>query len=172
MLPLTTRRGDNTYWLSDYGLAVARCVVGHTIITPSREPFVLLLWLFTCVRCVALTLRCCCCHNLLMFHFEGYQRSEKFWSHIDVVSCCMMLCPIVSVIELAWTPVKAELLLCFSIAEPMESHIHCFGSFGCDFTIDDCVCHGIICLDGSGWLFVAHLLQNDSYVHCLSCHDV
>ena len=120
----------------------------------------------------ALTLRCCCCHNLLMFHFEGYQRSEKFWSHIDVVSCCMMLCPIVSVIELAWTPVKAELLLCFSIAEPMESHIHCFGSFGCDFTIDDCVCHGIICLDGSGWLLVAHLLQNDSYVHCLSCHDV
>jgi hypothetical protein len=47
-----------------------------------------------------------------------------------------MFCPVVRVVLLAWAPIESELLLAFSIAEPVEGHVHCFGSFGLDFAID------------------------------------
>ena len=83
-----------------------------------------------------------------------------------------MFRPIVGVVCLAWAPVESELFLAFAVAQPVESHVHCFCSLGLDFAVDDCVGHRIVCLDWGGGLFVAHLLEDDADVYGFSCHDV
>ena len=57
----------------------------------------------------------------------------------------------------AGPPVESELLLIFPIAEPVEPHIHRFRALGLDSIVDDAFGRGVICLNGSGRLFVAHL---------------
>ena len=49
----------------------------------------------------------------------------------------MMFSPVVGIVEFAWAPVDAELVLAFAIAEPVESHVHGFGPFGLDFFVND-----------------------------------
>ena len=57
----------------------------------------------------------------------------------DVLMVCgrVVFCPIVSVVEFAGAPVDAELVLAFVISEPVESHVHGFGPFGLDLSVDD-----------------------------------
>lgn len=73
-----------------------------------------------------------------------------------------MVQSVVSIVVSAWSPIEFELLLAFSIAEPMEVHVLCFGMLGLHFTSDDGVHYGIVSLDGDGWLFVTHIVENDS----------
>ena len=46
-----------------------------------------------------------------------------------------MLGPIVRIIELSWTPINAKFLLAFSIAQPMETHVHRLGVFRLYFAV-------------------------------------
>ena len=80
--------------------------------------------------------------------------------------------PIVGIIEFSWSPVETKLFLAFTIAEPMEAHIHGFRSFWLYFSIDNAICHRIVRLQWSGRLFVSHLFKNDANVDGLACHDV
>ena len=66
----------------------------------------------------------------------------------------VVLGPVVGVVVFAWSPVYTELLLTFPVAEPMEAHVHGFGSFWLDFAIDNCICHGIVGLQWGRGLFV------------------
>ena len=124
----------------------------HTIITPSREPCVVCMRGFFDVLCC-----CCCCQNcLLMFHLDRYEWREIFWSHIDVVGSAMMLRPIVSIVLFSRSPIKFELFLTLAVSQPVKSHVHCFCAFWLYFSVDDCICHCVVCLNWSGGLLVPH----------------
>ena len=49
----------------------------------------------------------------------------------------VMFSPVVGIVEFARAPVDAELVLAFAMAEPVESHVHGFGPFGLDFSVND-----------------------------------
>ena len=83
-----------------------------------------------------------------------------------------MFSPIVSVIEFAWAPVDAELFLAFAISEPVESHVHGFGPFGLDLSVDDAFGGGVVCLERGGRLCVSEFLQDNADEDCLAGHDV
>ena len=88
------------------------------------------------------------------------------------MGCWMVFGPIVGVIEYTRSPIELELLLCFSVPEPVEAHIHGLCAFGLDFAIDDSFCSGVVCLDGGGWLGVSKFLKNGADVDCFLCIDV
>ena len=54
----------------------------------------------------------------------------------------------------------------------MKPHVHSLGAFGLLFSIDDCIGHGIVSLDGGRRLFVTQFVKNDSDVDCLMGHDI
>ena len=89
-----------------------------------------------------------------------------------VVRGWVMLGPVVSVVEFAWPPVEPELVLALPVSQPMESHVHCFRSFGLDLTIDHSFCHCIVGLDRGRRLSVSHFLQYDADVDCFARHYV
>ena len=93
-------------------------------------------------------------------------------SNFDMVSSRVVFRPIVGIICFAWTPKKFELLLAFSVAEPMETHVHSFCTFWLYFSIDNCISHGIVGLDGGRRLCMSHFFENDADVNCFSGHDV
>ena len=71
----------------------------------------------------------------------------------------MVLGVVVGTIGLAGFPVHSELALFHTISDPIESHVHCLGSFGLDCVVGDSFGGGVVCLDRSGAvLFVAHFL--------------
>jgi len=105
-------------------------------------------------------------------HFYHNVWCDEFASRALVVFARMVFCPIVGIVEFARSPIDAELFLAFAVAEPMESHVHGFGAFGYNFAVDDSVCHRVVGLERSCWLWVAHFFQNYSNVDGLSCHDV
>jgi hypothetical protein len=53
----------------------------------------------------------------------------KNFANIDVMGGQMMFGPIVGVVCLAWLPEELELLLAFSVSQPVEVHVHGFCAF-------------------------------------------
>jgi hypothetical protein len=47
-----------------------------------------------------------------------------------------MLREIICQIRLPRPPINFKLTLCFTVAKPMESHVHCFGAFRLYFFVD------------------------------------
>ena len=84
----------------------------------------------------------------------------------------MVFCPVVSIIEFAWTPINSELFLAFLVAKPMETHVHCLCAFGGDFAVDNTVRHCIVSLQWCGGLWMTHFFEDDSNIDNLSCTDV
>ncbi len=71
----------------------------------------------------------------------------------------MMFCPVVSIVHGAGAQIKSELLLIdAAILQPMETHIHGFGTFWLHLFVDDAFGSGIVNLKGGGRLFVSHFL--------------
>ena len=90
---------------------------------------------------------------------ELTERCEKFWSHVAMVRRRMMFRPVVGIICGAGAPIKSELLLVdAAISQPMEAHIHGFGTFWLLPFVDDAFGGGIVNLNGGGRLFVSHFL--------------
>ena len=50
-----------------------------------------------------------------------------------------MLGEVVGVIELPGAPVDSQLVLEFSVAEPVEAHVHRLGSFWLNLVVDYCL---------------------------------
>ena len=46
---------------------------------------------------------------------------------------------VITVVAATWFPIDDKLLLIASVSDPVETHIHCFGSLLLDGVIDDAV---------------------------------
>jgi hypothetical protein len=69
----------------------------------------------------------------------------------------MMFSEIISQIGVTWSPPKVKLFLFYSVFEPVEPHIHSFGSFFLDGVVDNAICGGVVSGEVSGVLVVTHL---------------
>ena len=104
-----------------------------------------------------MALGCGSCYSVLFLltkHFHHYVGCEKLVPHLLVVLLRVMLGPVIGIVELAWSPVNAKLLLTLAVTKPVETHVHGFGALRLHFAIDDPVCHGIVRLQRRGGLFV------------------
>ena len=79
--------------------------------------------------------------------------------------------PVVCMIGVSGVPVEFEFLLAFAVLEPVKMHVHGFGAFWLNFCINYTLCHDIVGLYGSWWLFVAHFIKNYVDVYRFTCHD-
>ena len=84
------------------------------------------------------------------------------YSRPDVLGACstvmfrgMVLCKVVHEVVFTFLPVDEELTLFDSIPDPVESHVHCFGSLLLDGVVGDAAGACVVCFDWGGWLWVA-----------------
>ena len=63
-------------------------------------------------------------------------------------------------------------MLTLVITQPTKADVHGICAFRLDFSVDDYICNGIVCLDGSWGLCAAHLIEDDLNVDSLTGHDV
>lgn len=89
-----------------------------------------------------------------------------------MMGCWMVFGPVVGVIEASWTPIDAKLFQCFSVTEPVEPHIHCFGAFWLNLAVDDAFGGRIVDLDWRGWLWMTELFEDESDIDGFSSVDV
>ena len=66
---------------------------------------------------------------------------------------------VVSEIIEPWLPVNIEHTLADSVAQPVESHIHCFRSFLFDCFVDDTGCCAVVSFQRGSWLRMSHFNQ-------------
>ena len=92
-------------------------------------------------------------------------------SHISVVRRWMVLCRIVTQVELTRSPVNTELFECFPVLQPVQVHIHRFRAFWLYLLVDDSLGRRIVSLDGRGWLFVSHFFEGESDVYAFFCDN-
>ena len=71
----------------------------------------------------------------------------------------MMFCEIVSKVGFASAPVDVELVLVDSVLDPVESHVHGFGSALLDGVVGYAVCDGVIGAHGGWWLGMPHVFK-------------
>jgi hypothetical protein len=74
-----------------------------------------------------------------------------------MVSRGMMFSEIIYQIGVTWRPPNVKLFLFYSVFDPVEPHIHSFGSFLLDGVVDNAICCGVISGEVSGVLVVTHL---------------
>jgi hypothetical protein len=74
-----------------------------------------------------------------------------------------MLSEIISHIGVTWRPTNIELVLFYSVFDPVEYHVHCFGAFLSDCVIDNTICGGVVSFEFCGVLVVTHFSQ------CCAC---
>ncbi len=80
-------------------------------------------------------------------------------SHVAVVAGGMVLCPVVGKVGVVRSQEETELVLVDTVAtEPVEMHVHGFGLFGLDTTIDDALSSAVVCLDWSRGLMMTQFL--------------
>ena len=73
-----------------------------------------------------------------------------------------MFSNIVSQVFLSWFPVDVELFLVDAVTDPVEAHVNGFRPLEFDVVICDACSGRVIDLDGSGWLWVAHFVEDGS----------
>jgi hypothetical protein len=79
------------------------------------------------------------------------------WHHAFVVSRGIMFSEIISQIGVTWHPPNVKFFLFYSVFDPLEPHIHSFGSFLMDGVVDNDICVGIVSDEVSVLLVVTHL---------------
>ena len=58
------------------------------------------------------------------------------------------------------TPVDMELLLVYSVLDPIKMHVHRFGLALSNLFVGKTICRGIVNLDRGGRLWMAHFLKS------------
>ena len=53
-------------------------------------------------------------------------------AHLDVMGGGMMFGMVVGKVGFTWAPVDKEVALASAVLDPIEAHVHCFGSFLAD----------------------------------------
>lgn len=92
--------------------------------------------------------------------FLGFM--EKDGTHGSVVGGGVSLCLVIGAVLGAWSPVDVELFLTNAILDPVEAHVHRFGLALTDSSIGDAAGGGVVCLDWSWRLLMAHFVECDS----------
>jgi hypothetical protein len=77
----------------------------------------------------------------------------------------MMLCKIIRQIRFTGPPINFELPLLRPIQQPLEPHIHRFGSFRSDPRIYYSLRRGVVGLNGRARLSMPHLLQDTPQIY-------
>jgi hypothetical protein len=85
-----------------------------------------------------------------------------------MMSGAVMFGPVVGLIVGSWAPVVSKLVLRFTAAKPMKSHVHCFSAVWLDVVGDDTMCCAIVGLNGCGRLLVANLFEEVSHWDCFT----
>jgi hypothetical protein len=96
---------------------------------------------------------------------------QKIPLHIAIMGWRMMLCEVIRQVCPTRLPIYPELPLLLSIQEPFEPHIHQFSALWLDTRINIPLRCQVICLNRSGQLGVAHLLQYTTHMHGLLSID-
>jgi hypothetical protein len=78
----------------------------------------------------------------------------------------MMFCTIIGVIVLSFVPVNTEFVMCAFFAEPVPSHVPCFGKALLDVGMDETVQGRIVCLERGSFFGVAQCLQINTAGNC------
>jgi hypothetical protein len=68
-----------------------------------------------------------------------------------------MFSEIISEIGFTRRPPNVNFCLFYSVFDPVEPHIHSFGSFLLDGVVDNAICGGVVSGEASGVLVVTHL---------------
>ena len=97
---------------------------------------------------------------------------EVDWAYPYVMRSGKVFCIVVSKIDSPWTPMNDKLILCHSIAQPIEAHVNRLGKFLFDSIIDATFGYCVVSLERSGWLFVAHFIKCSSECASLLGIDV
>ena len=84
---------------------------------------------------------------------------QIFMAHSFVMFGCMVLCKVIGAVDCGLAPVDVILALAHAIANPIKSHVDCFGPFLFDGVIGETGGRGVVGFDGSGWLWVPKLGQ-------------
>ena len=74
-----------------------------------------------------------------------------------MVGRAVMFGPIISQVCCAWAPDPSELVLGRATSQPMEPHVHGLGAFWLDVVRDNANGSGVVSLNWSGRLLMAHL---------------
>ena len=59
-----------------------------------------------------------------------------------------------------------------AVAEPVEAHVHGFGTFWLDTAVDNAFGSAVVCLDWSRGLLVTQFLEDVLYFNSFACVDV
>ena len=87
---------------------------------------------------------------------------DVMWAFEAVVGSGMVLGVVVPQIDVTWSVVDKELLLGFTILDPVEAHVDGFGSFLFDGFVGKPDGGGVVNLDGGGRLGMAHSNEGGS----------
>jgi hypothetical protein len=83
----------------------------------------------------------------------------------------MMLSEIISQTGVTWCPSNVKLFLFYSIFDPVEPHIHSFGSFLLEGVVYNTIYGGVVSGEVSGVLVVTHLRKCGARDGAFLCID-
>ena len=82
------------------------------------------------------------------------------WSDVLMNVGSVMLRWIIAQVFLTLLIFKLEVLLCFSIQEPVISHFNCMGTLLFDSVIDDAISSGVVEVDGCWRLWMPKFVES------------
>ena len=85
---------------------------------------------------------------------------EVDWTHFAVVGGWMMFCEVITFVVFAGLPINSKLPLSNAIAHPVKAHVNGFGAALLDSAIGNAGGTGVVCLNWSWWLGMAHVGQS------------
>ena len=84
---------------------------------------------------------------------------EIYTADSFVVEATVVFGWIVSKVVEPWFPVDIKHTLADAVAQPVESHVHCFGTFLFDCFVDDTGCCAVVSFHWGGRLRMSHFNQ-------------
>ena len=79
-------------------------------------------------------------HGLSGIRYKRWNEQGKWWyelsevthvkingSYLDMMRRVVVFCVVVGKVCFSWGPFDGQLALVYSVWDPMESHVHCFG---------------------------------------------
>ena len=106
--------------------------------------------------------RCAEHSNTPLQVFRTGRSIDVDWTYSSVVGWAVVLCKVVGEVGFAWGPIDIELVLFDTVAQPVKSHVDCFGLVLFDSAISDTVSGAVVSSDWSGWLRMAEFAEGDA----------
>jgi hypothetical protein len=88
-------------------------------------------------------------------------------AHEAMMGRGVMFGEIVGEVVGAFAPVDEKLTLLYAVADPIKSHVDCFGAALFDCVVGNTSCADIVCLNGRGRLWVSHVDESSAKPGCI-----